>query len=135
MHRRAKVGQSNGATSATHPSESLKESRDWDFCKALLCPAVVPADGSQPDLAAKLENVAALALDEAEAILRLKLPPDDRAYQAVLRAKAAIFNGTLAIKVRVDEVRFKAEQEPDRLGEILEELRATKARIEAKYGK
>jgi hypothetical protein len=33
-----------------------------------------------------------LALDDAEGILRIQVPPDDRNYAALLRAKTAIFN-------------------------------------------
>jgi hypothetical protein len=73
-----------------------------------------------------------LALDEAEGILRVQVPPDDRAYQAVLRAKTAILNGALTNQVRVDEVKFKAGEDKDKMGKLLEELRAFQRDLEEK---
>jgi hypothetical protein len=87
----------------------------------------VPAGGSPSDLSAKLENLVSMALDEAERILRVQVPPDDRAYQAVLRAKTAIFNGALINQVRVDETRLRVQQDRgDRIKEILARVKAFK---------
>jgi hypothetical protein len=54
-------------------------------------------DGSitPSDLAGKLELVVGNALDEALAILRLRPETDDRAYQAILRAKTTILGSAL----------------------------------------
>jgi hypothetical protein len=83
----------------------------------------LPADGT-PSLAAKLENVVSLSLDEAESILRVRVSPDDRAYQAVLRAKTAVFNGALANQVRIDESKLREQNRKDALAAALAELRA-----------
>jgi hypothetical protein len=85
------------------------------------------ANGSAPDLAAKLENVVSLGLDEAERILRLQPDRDDRAYQAILRAKTAVLNGALTNQVRVDETRLRQQQRDDLLPELLARIDAALA--------
>ena len=102
-----KVNGSNGAAHIELPS--------------ILSPTL-PADG--PTLAAKLENVVSLSLDEAESILRVRVSPDDRAYQAVLRAKTAVFNGALANQARIDEAKLREQNRKDALAAALAELRA-----------
>jgi hypothetical protein len=98
-------------------------------------PALVPLPaGAQPDapgLATKLENVVSLALDEAESILRVQVSPDDRAYQAVLRAKTAIFNGALANQVRVDEVKFQAREDKGGLKHLLQVAEEVQRELDA----
>jgi hypothetical protein len=85
------------------------------------------ANGSAPDLAAKLENVVSLGLDEAERILRLQPDRDDRAYQAILRAKTAVLNGALTNQVRVDETRLRQQQRDEFLPELLARIDAALA--------
>jgi hypothetical protein len=83
------------------------------------------ADGSPPDLAGKLETATSRALDEALQILRLELPPDHRAYQAVLRAKTTILNSVLTNQVRVDEAKLTQKRESV-LPELLERMKQFK---------
>jgi hypothetical protein len=93
----------------------------------LALPSVIeaPLPPAEPlSLAAKLENIVSLSLDEAESILRLRVSPDDRAYQAVLRAKTAVFNGALANQVRIDETKLREAQRADAIAQALAELRA-----------
>jgi hypothetical protein len=85
----AKVNGSNGAAHIELPS--------------ILSPTL-PAGG--PTLTAKLEDVVSLSLDEAESILRVRVSPDDRAYQAVLRAKTAVFNGRWPTRCTLTKASF-----------------------------
>jgi hypothetical protein len=90
------------------------------------CTSLAPsADGPPPDLAGKLETATSRALDEALQILRLELPPDHRAYQAVLRAKTTILNSVLTNQVRVDEAKLTQTRESV-LPEILERIKQFK---------
>ena len=95
------------------------------------------ADGSPPsDLASKLELAVNEALDETLAILRLRPETDDRAYQAILRAKTTIVNSVLSTQVRVDEGRLKQQRQDQvlaQLGKLIEQFRTaeTPSSIEA----
>jgi hypothetical protein len=87
-------------------------------------PLISPANSSDPpNLAAKLENAASQALDEALAILRLQPHRDDRVYSAVLRAKTAVIGSVLSTQVRVDEAMLRAKRE-DALANHLATARA-----------
>jgi hypothetical protein len=80
------------------------------------------SSGSPPDLAAKLEAATSLALDEVLGIMRMQLNPEDRAFQAVLRAKSAIINTVITNQVRVDEAKLKNSQHNDALPQLLAKI-------------
>jgi hypothetical protein len=80
------------------------------------------AGGSPPNLAAKLEAATSLALDEVLGIMRMQLDPEDRAFQAVLRAKSAIINTVISNQVRVDEAKLKNSDRDDALPQLLAKI-------------
>jgi hypothetical protein len=79
-------------------------------------------DGSPPDLANKLEAATSLALDEVLNILRIETQPDDRSFQAILRAKSGIINTVISNQVRVDEAKLKNSQHNDVLPQLLAKI-------------
>ena len=96
--------------------------RDTPF--ALISPM---KDVSVPsDLSAKLELAVDASLDGMLDILRLQPDVDDRAYQAILRAKTTVMNTALGTQVRVDEGRLASrrhEQELAKLDALIREFR------------
>jgi hypothetical protein len=75
-----------------------------------------------PNLADKLEAATSLALDEVLGIMRMQLDPEDRAFQAVLRAKSSIINTVISNQVRVDEAMLKNSQHNDVLPQLLAKI-------------
>jgi hypothetical protein len=86
--------------------------------------------GSTPlplGLANKLEAATSLALDEVLNILRMETQPDDRSFQAILRAKSGIINTVISNQVRVDEAILRNNRQSDMLPEILARIDAALA--------
>ena len=93
--------------------------RDFEPKTALIAMPSGPGGSAPADLAAKLETVVGLALDEALSVLQTRVGMADKSYQAVLRAKSSLINTFVNAQVRVDEAKLKAQQADDRRERIM----------------
>ncbi len=111
-------------------SASYNQSRAWPSNPEDAPPhsALVSQDAAA-DLATRLERGVSRALDEALDILNTKVGRDDRAYQAILRAKSTIVNTLVSAQIRVDEHKLRARQTDELLPALLESLKIEKEKL------
>jgi hypothetical protein len=92
-------------------------------------PASLVSQENTADLATRLERGVSRALDEALDILNTRVGRDDRAYQAILRAKATIVNTLVSAQIRVDEHKLRARQTDELLPKLLESLKIEQEKL------
>ena len=70
-----------------------------------------------------LEAASRLGLQKAIAILTMRLDPESRHFQTLLRAQTALVSTALTAQVKVDEVRLQTNRREEMLPALLEKIR------------